>query len=59
MAGNIIKYTAWPIIPPNMKAMVPTTSENLHSQSDARRTNDPMQGIKILIKHEKMLILDV
>jgi hypothetical protein len=42
-----------------MKAMVPTTSENLHSQSDARRTNDPMQGIKILIKHEKMLILDV
>jgi hypothetical protein len=42
-----------------MKAMVPTTSENLHSQSDARWTNDPMQGIKILIKHEKMLILDV
>ena len=31
---NMINYTSWLIILPNMKAVGPTTSEELHSQNE-------------------------
>jgi hypothetical protein len=37
---NMIHYTSWLIIQHNMKVIWPTTSEELHSQSEARWTNE-------------------
>ena len=39
MAGLMINYPSWPIILPNMECTRPTTSEKLHSQSEAWRTS--------------------
>ena len=36
---NMINYTSWPIILPNMKVIGPTNSEELHSQSETGQTN--------------------
>jgi hypothetical protein len=38
-SNNMVNYTSWPIILPNMKAIWSMTSEELHSQSEVGRTN--------------------
>jgi len=36
---NMINYTSWLIILPNMKTIGPMTSEKSHSQNEVGRTN--------------------